>query len=224
MTKKKEMAEWVLDFFRRGEVSVGQMVMFRNIQNDLHELAPKEREMFVPVVNELIENGYFSFESGALQYLRLTEKGCTYILNPNAELDCCRDAWIPNRMQAQYLDGWHSHFVSDINILMSTINMMKTSPDVSDEDKRGLKELESRLQRPDVKMIEEDLANRSVKRSTIESIARLNKDLADVCLKHIRENPLMIEFFRVMAGLQFDRDKEGEIMRLNSLRIPVREG
>ena len=32
MTKKSEMAEWILDFFRRAKVDVGQFVLMRNIQ------------------------------------------------------------------------------------------------------------------------------------------------------------------------------------------------
>ena len=33
MTKKSEMAEWILDFFRRAKVDVGQVILMRNIQN-----------------------------------------------------------------------------------------------------------------------------------------------------------------------------------------------
>ena len=65
MTKKSEIAEWILDFFRRANVDSGQIIMMRNLQNKLHELNPKERDMFVPVANELIENGYFVYEEGA---------------------------------------------------------------------------------------------------------------------------------------------------------------
>lgn len=91
MTKKSEMAEWILDFFRRAKVNAGQIIMFRSIQHKLYELNPKERELFVPVANELIENGYFTYEEGTPQCLRLTEKGRDYIYNPEAVLDCCQD-------------------------------------------------------------------------------------------------------------------------------------
>lgn len=46
----------------------------RNVQNKLHGLNPKERDMFVHVANELIENGYFTYEEGSPQVLRLTQK------------------------------------------------------------------------------------------------------------------------------------------------------
>lgn len=91
MTKKSEMAEWILDFFRRAKVDAGQIVMFRSIQQKLYELNPKERELFVPVANELIENGYFTYEEGTPQSLRLTEKGRDYVYDPAAVLDCCHD-------------------------------------------------------------------------------------------------------------------------------------
>ena len=91
MTRKSEMAEWILDFFRRANVDAGQIIMFRSIQHKLYELNPKERELFVPVANELIDNGYFTYEEGTPQCLRLTEKGRDYIYNPDAVLDCCQD-------------------------------------------------------------------------------------------------------------------------------------
>ena len=81
MTKKSEMAEWILDFFRRANVNAGEIILFRNIQNKLYELNPKEKDLFVPVTNELIENGYFTYEEGSVQCLRLTEKGSDYSYN-----------------------------------------------------------------------------------------------------------------------------------------------
>lgn len=91
MTKKSEMAEWILDFFRRAKVDAGQIVMFRSIQHKLYELNPKEQDLFMPVANELIANGYFTYEDQTPQSLRLTEKGRDYIYDPEAVLDCCQD-------------------------------------------------------------------------------------------------------------------------------------
>lgn len=47
--------------------------MFSSIQQKIYELNLKERELFVPVANELIDNGYFTYEGGTLQCLRLME-------------------------------------------------------------------------------------------------------------------------------------------------------
>ena len=79
MTKKSEMAEWILDFFRKAKVKVGQIVMFRNLQFAQQQLNPKERSLFLTVINELLEHGYFTFEQEPIQCLRLTEKGYEYI-------------------------------------------------------------------------------------------------------------------------------------------------
>ena len=40
ITKKREMAEWILDFFRRANADAGHVVMMRNVQNKLYELNP----------------------------------------------------------------------------------------------------------------------------------------------------------------------------------------
>jgi len=74
MTKKSEMAEWILDFFRREKVDVGQVILMRNIQNKLYELNPKERDMFMTVANELIDNSYFTYEDGSPRSFALNEK------------------------------------------------------------------------------------------------------------------------------------------------------
>ena len=91
MTKKSEMAEWILDFFRRAKVASGQIVMFRNLQFAQQNLNPKERSLFLNVMNELLEHGYFTFEQEPLQCLRLSEKGFNYIYDTEAVLDCCLD-------------------------------------------------------------------------------------------------------------------------------------
>ena len=102
MTKKSKMAEWILDFFRVIKAETGQVVMLRVIQNKLYDLNPKEKELFYSVVNELIKNGYFTYEEGSPQCLRLTKKGHDYIYDPNAELDCCYD--LRKASRKNYLD------------------------------------------------------------------------------------------------------------------------
>lgn len=91
MTKKYEMAEWILDFFRKAKVAAGQIVLFRNLQFAQQQLNPKERSLYLNVMNELLENGYFTFEQEPVQCLRLSEKGYNYIYNTDATLDCCID-------------------------------------------------------------------------------------------------------------------------------------
>lgn len=102
ITKKRDMAEWILDFFRSAKVDTNQIIMFRVVQNKFYDLNPKEKELFYPVFNELIKNGYFTYEEGSPQCLRLTKKGHDYIYDPNAELDCCYD--LRKASRKNYLD------------------------------------------------------------------------------------------------------------------------
>lgn len=223
MMKKREMAEWILDFFRRAKVDAGQIIMFRTVQNELHKLNPKERDLFVPVANELMKNGYFTYEEGTLQALRLTQKGREYIYNPSAELDCCYENQNLTLPQAQYIDNWHKSFVNFRNSLLSTIMGLETLPQATDEDRKCLELLKFTLLGSDVQKIEKDLAAGNVKKSTIDKIAKLNQQLADICLEHIQMSPLAREFWKQMARLKIESDKNAELMRLNALRIRVGE-
>lgn len=221
MTKKSEMAEWILDFFRRANLAAGQVILFRNMQNKLYTLNLKEREMFVPVLNELIENKYFTFEEGVPQYLRLTEKGGSYIYDPQAELDCCRDIWMPNRRQSQYLAAWHDSFVEYIDALLSTILALEGLPEATEEDRRGLGEIKQELISPDVNEIKANLASGIVNKGTIDGIAELNEKILNICIDHMRMSPLVQLFWKKMAHMRVEQDKEAEMKRLSALQIPV---
>ena len=223
MTKKSEMAEWILDFFRQANVGAGQIILFRIIQNRLLELNPKERDLFVGVFNELIENGYFTYEEGTSQCLRLTEKGHGYIYSPEASLDCCHDQRKPTKAQSQYLANWHDSFVSYINSMLSAIATFKVMPTITENDKNGLEELSCILLGPDVQEIEKDLADGNVKKSTIEKIVKLNKQIVDICMRHIQTSPLVRELWKQMAYLKIENDKNTELMRLSALRIQLEE-
>ena len=237
MTKKSEMAEWILDFFRQANVGAGQIVLFRIIQNRLLELNPKERDLFVGVfnelmnswnkgiakVNELIENGYFTYEEGTPQCLRLTEKGHGYIYSPEASLDCCRDQRKPTKAQSQYLANWHDSFISYIKSMLSALTTFKAMSTITEDDKNGLEELSCVLIGSDVQEIENDLADGNVKKSTIDKIVKLNKQIVDICMEHIQTSPLVREFWKQMAYLKIENDKNTELMRLSALRIQLEE-
>lgn len=222
MTKKREMAEWILDFFRRAKADTGHVVMMRNVQNKLIELNPRERDLFVPVANELMANGYFTYEEGSLQCLRLTQKGRDYIYTPGTELDCCNDKYTP--VQQQYISNWHNNFVSDLNRFLTIIDSLLLLPNVSNEDRFGLGELRVLLSGSDVRDIQTDLAEGSVKQSTLDKIEKLNKEMVDICLKYIQMSPLVKEFWRQMARINIERNRNDENDRLASLKIPVIEG
>ena len=221
MTKKSEMAEWILDFFRRANVNAGEIILFRNVQNKLYELNPKERDLFVPVTNELIENGYFTYEEGSMQFLRLTEKGRDYIYNPDAVLDCCQDVWKPNRAQSQYIANWHDSFVNYVNQILAAIVALEMQPQTTDVDKQGFDALKLLLSSKDVQDVESDLANGVVSQVTLDKIEKLNKDLGDIAIDHVGANPLWKQFLKQLYGMKVESDKTAEMMRLRALRIPV---
>lgn len=220
ITKKREMAEWIFDFFRSPKADINGMVMMRAIQKKLIELNPKERDLFVPVANELIENGYFTYEEGPLQYLRLTQKGRDYIYNPSAELDCCyEEKYSP--AQAQYIDNWHKSFVAYVNQLRGLVSILMTSPEASEDDKRGLEKCQLILNGKDVQWIEGNLSNGVVNRELLEKIEKLNRDLVDEAVEHLKTDFLAKEFLRQLTYLKIAQDKKAEEMRLGLLKIKI---
>lgn len=221
MIKKSEMAEWILDFFRRANVKAGEIILFRNVQNKLYELNPKERDLFVPVTNELIENGYFTYEEGSIQCLRLTEKGSDYIYNPDAVLDCCQEVWKPTRTQSQYIANWHDNFVNYVNQMLAVVAALEMQPQATNADKQGFDALKLLLNGKDVQEVESDLANGVVSQATLDKIEKLNKNLGDIAIDHIDANPLWKQFLRQLYGMKVESDKTAEMMRLKALQIPV---
>lgn len=91
MKSKKQMAEWILDFFRRNNCRANETVMFPTVMLAVGRLNPKEKNLFTNVANELVSNGYMTFEQKPVQCIRLTAKGEDYIYHPDAVLDCCVD-------------------------------------------------------------------------------------------------------------------------------------
>ena len=97
-------------------------------------------------------------------------------------------------------------------------------PEATEEDKRGLEDIRLILNGRDVADVERDLAAGVVRKSTLDKIAKSNKDLADTCLEHIQMNPLVQEFWKQMAHIKIEHNKAGEQERLAMLQIPVIKG
>ena len=72
--------------------------------------------------------------------------------------------------------------------------------------------------------MERDLAVGVVKKSTLDKIEKLNKDLVYTCLEHVQMNPLVREFWKQMSHIKIERDKASEKELLAALQIPVIEG
>ena len=125
--------------------------------------------------------------------------------------------------QHQYLTNWHDSFVNYIQSLLGVIAGLMARPEATQEDKRGLECIRLTLCGRDVADVERDLADGVVRRSTLDKIEKLNKDLANACLEHIQMNPLVREFWKQMAHIKIELDKAGEQERLAALEIPIIE-
>jgi hypothetical protein len=80
MSAKEKITELIFDQFRKSKSRAGHIVMMRVFNLVLiPKLNPKEQDLFEPVTNELIENGFITYEKGSSECLRLTEKGFDYI-------------------------------------------------------------------------------------------------------------------------------------------------
>lgn len=108
--------------------------------------------------------------------------------------------------------------------MLGVVTALMASPEANEEDKKGVDGIKQILNGQDVKAVERDLAAGVVKRSTLDKIEKLNKDLAGTCLEHIQMNPFVREFWKQMAHIKIERDKAGEQDRQAVLQISVIEG
>ena len=127
----------------------------------------------------------------------------------------------PTISQHQYLANWHNSFVNYIKMLLGVVPGLVARQEAMEADKQALECIKSILIARDVKDVERDLAAGVVKKSTLDKIAKLNKDLADTCFDNIQMNPLVREFWKQMAHIKIEKDKASEQERLAALQIPV---
>ena len=75
MKTERQIAELIFDQFRATNCKSGQIIMMRSIRFGLiDKLNPKEKEIFFDVFNGLIFTGYYTYEKGSPECIRLTEK------------------------------------------------------------------------------------------------------------------------------------------------------
>lgn len=215
ITKKSEMAEWIFDFFRRSKSDTGHITMMRTIQNKLLELNPRERGLFVPVANELIANGYLTYEEGTPQCFRLTQKGREYIYSPGAELKCCQDK-DTTPSQEQYIAQWHQNFTAYINGLKTFISKMLQLPEGTEEDKRSLARCLQIVSGSDAQDVEKALGEGTISKSIITKVEDLSKALVDEAVEHLQTDVLVKEFWRNFSYLKIEQETKE---RMNALRL-----
>lgn len=216
------MAEWILDFFRRSKSDTGHIVMMRNVQNKLLELSPRERDLFVPVVNELISSGYITYEEGVPQCFRLTQKGRDYIYSLGVDLDCCHDKKLTPSQQ-KYIAEWHQNFTAYISGLKNFIGALMLSPQATKDDRLSLERCLLIVDGKESQEVEKALREGNISKGVLSKVEKLNKDLIDEAIAHLRTDVLVREFWRQLAYLKIEQEKHGTEMRLNALRIPIIE-
>lgn len=128
-----------------------------------------------------------------------------------------------NTISHQYIANWHDSFVNYIENLLGVVAGLMAKPEASEGDKNVLEAIKMILNGRDVKDVERDLAAGVVKKSTLNKIERLNKDLADTCLEHVQMNLSVREFWKQLSHIKIEHDKESEKERLSALQIPVLE-
>lgn len=80
MMNERQIAELIFDKFRVAKCKAGHIVMMGTIRFSLvNNLNPKEQELFDIVFVGLQLTGYFTYEKGSPECLRLTQKGYDYI-------------------------------------------------------------------------------------------------------------------------------------------------
>ena len=87
MKTKEEIAEIILDQFRKSNSKAGQIVMINVFRHAvIPKLNPKEKELFPEAAEMLIEQDYMTYESDNPQCFRLTKKGYDSIYEDNFSL------------------------------------------------------------------------------------------------------------------------------------------
>ena len=129
-----------------------------------------------------------------------------------------------NTISHQYIANWHNSFVDYIGCLLGVVAGLMARTEATKEDKKALEGIKMMLNGRDALDVERDLAAGVVRKSTLDKIEKLNKDLADTCLEHVQMNPLVREFWKQLSHIKIERDKASEKERLSALQIPVLEG
>ncbi len=124
-------------------------------------------------------------------------------------------------VQQQYIANWHDSFVSYIRQYEGLIVALIALPEVPDEDKNVLDRLKLMLHSKYAREVEKDLAEGTVSKSTLDKIERLNKDIADVAVEHLKTDAVVKEFLKRLTHLKLEQEKKAEELRLRVLKISI---
>jgi len=125
--------------------------------------------------------------------------------------------------QKQFIVNWHNTFVDYVKKVISLTDTMKLLDKVTDNDKRNLELFKNILHCKDVQEIERDLANAKIKKSTLNKIEKLDKDIVDFVVEHMSVSPTFRHILKQVSYYQIEYNKQMAIMQLNDLQIPMCE-
>ncbi len=122
--------------------------------------------------------------------------------------------------QQQYITNFHDNFKKYIEKLLAIIEHFIVIPQVSSKDKHAMEILKSMLIGRKVYDIEKDLKCGTINYySTLDKIAKLNKELFDYAVAHINVDLFVKEFLKHLYYVQNERNKECEIINLRALNM-----
>lgn len=124
-------------------------------------------------------------------------------------------------IQQQYFEKWHDVFVAYVKNIVTIADTFKLMSNISDSDKQHIDTFKAILHSQDVKDIENDLAKGIVKRSTLDKIEKLNKDMIDYAIKHMSGTQFNLMFLKKISYCQIEYNKQAGISQLVALHIPI---
>lgn len=122
-------------------------------------------------------------------------------------------------IQRQFIANWYDAFVEYERKIISLADAMMLMDNVTDDDKRNLELFKTILHRKDVQDVKNDLANARIKKSTLDKIEKLDKDIVDFAIEHMSVCSLFQHILKQVSYYQIEYNKQTAIMQLNDLNI-----
>ena len=110
MKTERELAELIFERFREQRCRTNEIISLNSVTNDklIGDLNPIEQDLFYKVLNELQYTGYYVYEKGLGEILRLTEKGYQYIYDDEKVSLMQNIPWIiPEKEETNWDRAYH---------------------------------------------------------------------------------------------------------------------
>lgn len=122
----------------------------------------------------------------------------------------------------QYLRNWHDNYANNISTIQREIAALIILPNAKPLDKEALDLVKLLLEKPEINAILEDLSiGDTIKRSTLDSIERIDKELVDLLIEYLPKSKLIWELVKRNAHKSIELGKQLEMIRLLALQISI---